>query len=640
MGNINSEVSEYVKIQANADATKNEFYSVLNVKKRGILLDIIREAMKSVSASNTADCDTREVCWRIDARGSVGETALHTCFLVSNSAYFELARRLVRLFPKMVNDIYIGDEYYGEAPLHMAIVNEDTSMVKFLLDHGADLNKRAIGNYFCPDDLKDARIDCLEHEWYDVPVETNYFGHFYWGEYPLSFAACLELPDCYRLLLAKGANPNLQDTHGNTVLHNTVIVDKLNMFSLAYELGAELRVRNRQNLTPLALAAKLTRAELERDVFWQFCDIAFAAYPIDEVDSIDINTGDVNKTSALSVVVFGDELGHLDLFDGLLVEILKEKWNTPSPKIQSPQNIPKNCSSSKSVQFYSSFAKNVSNCSLCDEMNKEHTNISSDFSKYAHNAKSKIVIEMNETIDEISENTTKLWQQNDQCYLLRFETSTDKVCRMTEILTLIGTVIYLISILKEARNLGWRIFFETLLAEPGRVMFIISCILIVACLPLRLICSPQHEDRIVSVAMFLTPMHILFFCRGFRAVGPFVVMIYKMIISDLLCFVLIYMIFVMGFAEAFYVIFLSHNGNGTNYFSSATESILSMFLMSLNEFVDIYNEFDKTDHAFLAKFLFIIYMILVSVLLIAMLIAMTGKTYQEIASRPKEWLRQ
>lgn len=36
---------------------------------------------------------------------------------------------------------------------------------------------------------------------------------------------------------------------------------------------------------------------------------------------------------------------------------------------------------------------------------------------------------------------------------------------------------------------------------------------------------------------------------GFKAVGPFVIMIYKMIVSDLLCFVLIYMIFVFGFAE-------------------------------------------------------------------------------------------
>lgn len=88
------------------------------------------------------------------------------------------------------------------------------------------------------------------------------------------------------------------------------------------------------------------------------------------------------------------------------------------------------------------------------------------------------------------------------------------------------------------------------------------------------------------------------------------------------------------------MIFRSHAGNGTNYFGGVLDSILSMFLMSLNEFVDIYAQFDRTDHPIMAKLMFILYMILVSILLVNMLIAMMGKTYQDIASRPNEWLRQ
>jgi ankyrin repeat protein len=49
----------------------------------------------------------------------------------------------------------------------------------------------------------------------------------YWGEYPLAFAACLGQEECYRLMLARGANPNNQDTNGNTVLHMLVIYEKL-----------------------------------------------------------------------------------------------------------------------------------------------------------------------------------------------------------------------------------------------------------------------------------------------------------------------------------------------------------------------------------------------------------------------------
>lgn len=51
--------------------------------------------------------------------------------------------------------------------------------------------------------------------------------YVYWGEYPLTFAACLGQEECYRLMLSKGAIPDAQDTNGNTVLHLLVIYQKL-----------------------------------------------------------------------------------------------------------------------------------------------------------------------------------------------------------------------------------------------------------------------------------------------------------------------------------------------------------------------------------------------------------------------------
>lgn len=49
------------------------------------------------------------------------------------------------------------------------------------------------------------------------------FRRTYWGEYPLSFAACLGQEDCFRILRAKKADINAKDTNGNTVLHMTVL---------------------------------------------------------------------------------------------------------------------------------------------------------------------------------------------------------------------------------------------------------------------------------------------------------------------------------------------------------------------------------------------------------------------------------
>lgn len=62
----------------------------------------------------------------------------------------------------------------------------------------------------------------------------------YFGEYPLSFAACLGQVDCVRLLIAKNANPNLQDNNGNTVMHMLVIHDNEvgHMYTFCFKLSS------------------------------------------------------------------------------------------------------------------------------------------------------------------------------------------------------------------------------------------------------------------------------------------------------------------------------------------------------------------------------------------------------------------
>lgn len=77
-------------------------------------------------------------------------------------------------------------------------------------------------------------------------------------------------------MLAKGADPDNQDTNGNTVLHMLVIYEKVGTFDMGYELGGSIGIRNVQNLTPLTLAAKLARVEMfyhivniEREIYWQ-----------------------------------------------------------------------------------------------------------------------------------------------------------------------------------------------------------------------------------------------------------------------------------------------------------------------------------------------------------------------------------
>ncbi|KAI4465725.1 chromosome transmission fidelity factor 18 [Holotrichia oblita] len=118
----------------------------------------------------------RFVCWRIKERGAVGEALLHLCLLNATSIHADIAKRLLRFYPKLINDIYMSDEYYGENVLHIAIVNEDPSMVRFLLDAGVNIQERCFGNFMCPEDQKSSRSDSLDHEWVNVYPITNYDG--------------------------------------------------------------------------------------------------------------------------------------------------------------------------------------------------------------------------------------------------------------------------------------------------------------------------------------------------------------------------------------------------------------------------------------------------------------------------------
>ncbi|KAJ8300412.1 hypothetical protein KUTeg_021931 [Tegillarca granosa] len=449
---------------------------------------------------NKPDRKYREVCWDLNERGTVGETILHLCLLNSTAIHADLAKRLLQAFPKLIVDIYHGDEYYGENCIHMAITNEDPSMVKFLLDVGADYNDRCCGNFFCPDDQKDSRADSLDHEYVDVCERTNYEGHVYLGEYPLSFAACLGQEECVRLLIAKGANPNVQDTNGNTVMHMLVIHDKKDapegqytskkdMFDLLHLLGAKLDIKNRQGLTPLTLAAKLARKDMYehilekvRQVYWIYGSVTCAGYPLKDIDTIS-PSGEINKDSVLNLVVYG-------------------------------------------VRF------------------------------------------------------------------------------IAEVFVLIGAIWYMFLAMKEIYHQGFRIFFTTLRGAPAKALFLLSCLFVIMMLPGRALCAYVYEDVVCLFAILLTPIYSLFFCRGFKIVGPFVIMIYKMIKGDLLRFFIIYAIFIVGFSQSFYIAFINSSCDPENnpcVFNSWLESMVGVFSMNVGEFEDIYGTFDSCRYPTVIK---------------------------------------
>lgn len=64
-------------------------------------------------------------------------------------------------------------------------------------------------------------------------------------------------------------------------------------------------------------------------------------------------------------------------------------------------------------------------------------------------------------------------------------------------------------------------------------------------------------------------------------------------------------IFLTFFLKAYYIVFLSHHtadaNTNPNPMPTPIESVMNMFLMSLSNFGDIFGEFDKTEHEYVAK---------------------------------------
>ncbi|EDV22847.1 uncharacterized protein TRIADDRAFT_58478 [Trichoplax adhaerens] len=541
----------------------------------------------------------RLVCWDIARRGSVGENIVHLCLLLNNPFHTDLARRIIAVFPKLAMDIYLGDEYYGEGPLHMAIVNRDFFLAKFLIDLNAPVNEIACGKFFFPEDQKMKRVSNTNYEYVTVADdETDYEGFAYYGEYPLAFAACLEEMDICKLLIRHGAYINAKDANGNSVAHLTVIRNLPEMFDFALEHGADIYAKNNRGYNCLTLAAKMGNKEmvkhileLERKPYWTFGEVSCAAYPLSSLDTIDTESGlegSIDRKSVLNIVVTSDNPRHLDLLDGLIVEILEQKWALFARKKFYQHLITYIV---YLIIFNAAFIlrppfqpdPGTSHCVARNDTRRDYF-----------------------LCPRVANGASKVIDSKDIGRLI------------LELLTAGGSLGYLGSLIIDFNRQGFHIVFQSLVNAPTRFLFLLSCALVTISIPGLFICA-------------LT--------RGFRLVGPFVLMIGKMIKGDLLKFMLLYLIFLIAFSQAMVVSFAG-TGGSRMFLNSPLRAIEGMFILSLGEFEEIEPEFDKAPHPIFVKILFVFYVVIANVLLVNMLIAMMGKTYETTVETRKEWKRQ
>ncbi|XP_048584484.1 transient receptor potential cation channel subfamily V member 6 [Nematostella vectensis] len=587
----------------------------------------------------------RHLCWKVGELGAVGENILHTCFLNATRTHFDLGMLLIKAYPKIINDIYTSDEYYGENCLHMAIVNGDLALVHFLCKNGIDIHQRACGAFFCPDDQKSSREDCETQESVVLCTETNYqsLSNTYWGEYPLSFAACLGQEDTVKYLLHRRACPNKQDSNGNTVLHMMVIHDQKDMYDLLVDYGCwcscslcsngvQLHIRNRQGFTPLTLAAKLARNEMfhhiltkSREVFWEYGNVTAAAFPLWELDTIG-DQGQVIERSAINIIIHEDSHEHLELLDGIVLNILTEKWKHGC-RFRFFLLL---CIYMMYLLIFSvalGIRPSV-DPSCAGKFVNVTTNITNSTGNWSY---SKVSLEP---------------VKCDPCFLRNviYQSKLHVFRAVLEVLATIWAISYLVLIAVEMCHQGVRTVFWGLVYNPIRGLFAVSCALIPCCLATRFACLQKVEDPLTVVALVLAWPYSLMFCKGFQLTGPYVVMIYQMLKRDFIIFFIIYGIFVIGFSQAMFLAVSGYLDDSVDehMFARWFSSGLVLIIMSLGEFGDPLVQLVESDSPYkiIGLFVFFIFMVLGALLIVNMLIAMMGNTYQSVSETKKEWTRQ
>ncbi|CAO1437079.1 unnamed protein product [Diamesa hyperborea] len=547
-----------------------------------------------------------KACWQMQYRGSLGESLLHVLIICDTKIHTKLARLLIRVFPELALDVMEGEEYLGASALHLAIAYSNNELVNDLIDAGADVHQRAIGRFFLPRDQQS-----------NNPVKnTDYEGLAYLGEFPLAWAACVNNESVYNLLLEVGADPDAQDSFGNMILHMVVVGDKLDMFGYSLrhpKLPAKNGIVNKAGLTPLTLACKLGRSEVFREMlelscreFWRYSNITCSAYPLNALDTIQ-SDGSTNWNAALIIILNGTKPEHLDMLDGGIIErLLEEKWKTFAQHQFLKRLL---------ILFIHLFFMSIS----------------------VYTRPRRLRYHGDEDDDDGSGNGENDGNSTDSDEGLDAQTIIRYICECATIAGVVSFVVFQQG--DELKNQGLTAFIKQLKQAPAKAIFLISNLLILICIPCRIIGDTELEDKILCFAVPGSWFLLMFFAGAIRLTGPFVTMIYSMITGDMFTFAIIYIIVLFGFSQAYYFLYKGHESVEETPFYSFFSTWMGLFQTTLGDYN--YAELNNVSYPNLAKTVFIIFMIFVPILLLNMLIAMMGNTYAYVIEQSeKEFMKQ
>ncbi|XP_075926466.1 transient receptor potential cation channel subfamily V member 5-like isoform X2 [Petromyzon marinus] len=516
--------------------------------------------------------------------GPDGETLLHVALLFRHRT---LALRLLDAVPAIINIPMTCELYRGETAIHIAIANENVVMVKELLHRGADITARACGSFFLPG----KRCQC------------------YYGEYTLSFAACTGNEMIVKLLMDHGASLITQDSLGNTVLHVLVLhpdrVLAVHMYDFLISLVHEGQrrsleaIRNAQGFSPLKLAAAEGNLAMfnhlmqkRKNIYWNCGPVRSAIYDLTDIDT----WGD--KNSILEIITSSKNKEARNLIGMTPIkELLHHKWKVYGFKYFIIWTV-----------LYIFYILIFTVCCIMRPL--QHVN----------------------RLDNATIMGSKQIRDS-------YESDWDYVRLMGEIITVLGAItIFIMEILYLMKNGPKKYFGNTVTGGPFHAIMMSYGVLVLVIVVLRVLTN-DVEVIFMSIALILGWCNIMYFARGFSMLGPFTIMIQKMLFGDLLRFIMFLIIVLLGFSAAFHVAFDSLDSNIFIYFRNYPTTLftLSQLMMGLKD-LPIPNNMNLPA---IIIVLYLAYMMFAYLLLLNLLIAMMGDTHFRVANERVElWKAQ
>ncbi|XP_077150328.1 transient receptor potential cation channel subfamily V member 3-like isoform X3 [Ranitomeya variabilis] len=482
---------------------------------------------------------------------------------------------------RFINAEYTEENYRGQTALHIAIERRQNKIVKYLLDKGAKVNVRAHGHFF-------------------NPKSRNY--GFYFGETPLALAACTNQPGVVKLLMENSETEiTIQDSFGNTVLHALVTVSEnakphntsvINMYDNIIRSCKNKfleNIKNTEGLTPMQLAAKTGKLEIlkyilsreikdeeNRLLSRKFTDWTYGPATSSLYDLQDVDTS--SKNSILEMVVYNTRINNRHELLALepLHTLLQMKWKKFAR-----------------YMFFMSFLLFFA------------FNIIFTFLYYRP-------------------------QGVEQGLITLSLSSTSGVFQLLGHVFIVICAAFLI--IHEGIGIFWLkpSDLQSVVSDAWfHVLFFTQAVLVILS-TITYVSGVQVYLAFVAIAVALGWINMLFYTRGFQALGIYSVMIQRVILNDVLKFLLVYILFLFGFGVALASL-MEHcaEGNVCSSYNSFRTSTVELFKLTIG-LGDLDLQQDS-KYPTLFLLLLIVYVILTFVLLLNMLIALMSETVDALS---------